>query len=51
MRINNKIGAIFAGSADGSVRTFIPSTLGNYPALMGAFSLILMHKFASVPIT
>lgn len=29
----------------------IPSTLGNYPTLMGAFSLILTHKFASVPIT
>jgi predicted NBD/HSP70 family sugar kinase len=26
----------------------IPSTLGNYPTLMGAFSLILTHKFASV---
>ncbi len=25
----------------------IPSTLGNYPTLMGAFCLILAHKFAS----
>lgn len=29
----------------------IPSTLGNYPTLMGAFSLILTDKFASVSIT
>lgn len=29
----------------------IPSTLGNYPTLMGAFSLILTHKFASVHIS
>lgn len=29
----------------------IPSTLGNYPTLMGAFSLILIDKFAPVSIT
>lgn len=29
----------------------IPSTLGNYPTLMGAISLILTDKFASVSIT
>jgi predicted NBD/HSP70 family sugar kinase len=29
----------------------IPSTLGNYPTLMGAFSLILTDKFASVSVT
>ena len=29
----------------------IPSTLGSYPTLMGAFSLILTDKFASVSIT
>lgn len=29
----------------------IPSTLGNHPTLMGAFSLILTDKFASVSIT
>ncbi len=28
----------------------IPSTLGNYPTLMGAFSLILTDKFASASI-
>lgn len=28
----------------------IPSTLGNYPTLMGAVSLILTHKFASVSV-
>ena len=30
---------------------FIPSTLGAYPTLMGAFSLILTDKFASASIT
>ena len=30
---------------------FIPSTLGIYPTLMGAFSLVLTDKFASVSIT
>ncbi len=44
------------GTEDGScqgypVAKFIPSTLGNYPSLMGAFSLILVDKFASVSIT
>ena len=29
----------------------IPSTLGTYPTLMGAFSLILSDKFASVSVT
>jgi predicted NBD/HSP70 family sugar kinase len=29
----------------------IPSTLGNYPTLMGAFSLILIDKFAPVSVT
>ena len=29
----------------------IPSTLGNYPTLMGAISLILTDKFASVSVT
>ncbi len=28
----------------------MPSTLGAYPTLMGAFSLVLAHKFASFPI-
>lgn len=29
----------------------MPSTLGPYPTLLGAFSLVLAHKFASVTIT
>ncbi len=30
---------------------FIPSTLGVYPTLMGALSLVLTHKFSSVPMS
>ncbi len=33
------------------VAKIIPSTLGAYPTLMGAFSLVLTHKFAQVSIT
>ncbi len=41
-----------AGSCQGyPVANVIPSTLGNYPSLMGAFSLILVDKFASASIT
>ncbi len=42
-----KIGAESATCQGYPVAKFIPSTLGNYPTLMGAFSLILIDKFAS----
>ena len=43
---------ILAGAASATCQGYpivkiIPSTLGNYPTLMGAFSLILTDKFAS----
>ena len=41
-----KMGAEFATCQDFPVAKFIPSTLGSYPTLMGAFSLILTNKFA-----
>lgn len=44
-------GADFATCQDYPVIKIIPSTLGDYPMLMGAFSLILAGKFASASIT
>lgn len=46
-----KTGAESATCQGYPVAKFIPSTLGTYPTLMGAFSLILSDKFASVSIT
>ncbi len=43
-----KTGAESATCQSYPVAKFIPSTLGTYPTLMGAFSLILTDKFASV---
>ncbi len=43
-----KTGAESATCQSYPVAKFIPSTLGAYPTLMGAFSLILTDKFASV---
>lgn len=45
-----KAGAAAATCQDYPAARFIPSTLGIYPTLMGAFSLILTDKFASVSI-
>lgn len=47
---------IEAGAADATCQSYpavkiMPSTLGSQPTLMGAFSLILTDKFASVSIT
>ena len=46
-----KAGAESATCQGYPVAKIIPSTLGAYPTLMGAFSLVLTHKFAQVPIT
>ena len=46
-----KAGAEAATCQGYPLAKFIPSTLGSYPTLMGAFSLILTDKFASVSIT
>ena len=46
-----KLGAESANCQGYPPAKFIPSTLGAYPALMGALSLILTDKFASVSIT
>ncbi|HEY0657432.1 MAG TPA: ROK family protein, partial [Pyrinomonadaceae bacterium] len=46
-----KAGAESASCQGYPVAKFIPSTLGTYPTLMGALSLILTDKFASVSIT
>jgi predicted NBD/HSP70 family sugar kinase len=46
-----KVGAESATCQGYPVARFMPSTLGIYPTLMGAFSLILTDKFASVSIT
>ncbi len=45
-----KAGAESATCQSYPVAKFIPSTLGTYPTLMGAFSLILTDKFASASI-
>lgn len=45
-----KTGAEAATCQDYPVAKVIPSTLGSYPTLMGALSLILTDKFASVSI-
>lgn len=47
---------VMAGAASATCQGYptvkiIPSTLGSYPTLMGAFSLILTDKFASASIT
>ncbi len=47
---------VMAGAEDAICQSYpkvkiIPSTLGVYPTLMGAFSLVLTDKFASVAIT
>ncbi len=44
-------GAAAATCQSYPVVKFIPSTLGIHPTLMGALSLILTNKFASVSIT
>lgn len=46
-----KAGAESANCQGYPVARFIPSTLGMYPTLMGAFSLILTDKFATVSVT
>jgi glucokinase len=46
-----KTGAESATCQGYPIAKFIPSTLGAYPTLMGAFSLILTDKFASTSIT
>ena len=50
------IGDIMAGAESATCQGYpivkiIPSTLGSHPTLMGAFSLVLSNKFASVSIT
>ena len=47
---------IKAGAEDATCQSypvvkFIPSTLGSHPTLMGAFSLVLIDKFALASIT
>jgi len=46
-----KMGAESATCQGYPISKFIPSTLGAYPTLMGAFSLILTDKFASISIS